>query len=131
MTERSQPAPEAPGTESPLGGLGSLLGMQPLFVTGAALSSTLSASLAMFDYPRPPRVASGAMDPGELRRELEQLAADARAHRERLAELGAKISTACELVSTVRSTLRGDAGESTPASRDAQGQVEDARAAGT
>lgn len=69
------------------------------------------------------------MDPVELRRELEQLADDARAQRERLAELGAKISTACELVSTMRSALRGDA-QSTPGSSDAQGQVEEARAAG-
>jgi hypothetical protein len=70
------------------------------------------------------------MDSAELRRELEQLADEARAQRERLTELGAKISTACELVSTVRSGLRGDVGQSTPGSGDAQDQVEDARAAG-
>jgi ATP-binding cassette subfamily B protein len=50
MTERSQPAPEALGTESPLGGLGSLLAMQPVFVTGAALSSTLAAALALVPF---------------------------------------------------------------------------------
>jgi hypothetical protein len=62
------------------------------------------------------------MDPAELRRELERLADEAKAQRERLAELGTKISTACEHVATIRSTLRGD--ESTPASGDAQDQAE-------
>jgi hypothetical protein len=58
----------------------------------------------------------------ELRRELERLADEARAHRARLSELGAKITTASELVATIRSTLRGD--ESTPAPGDAQDQVD-------
>jgi hypothetical protein len=63
------------------------------------------------------------MDPAELRLELERLADEARAQRARLAELGAKISTACELVTTMRSSIRGD--ESTPASEVPQDQVVD------
>jgi hypothetical protein len=62
------------------------------------------------------------MDPDELRRELQHLADEARAQRARLSELGAKITTASELVATIRSTLRGD--ESTPGPGQAQDQVE-------
>jgi cell division septum initiation protein DivIVA len=63
------------------------------------------------------------MDPAELRRELERLAAEAREQRARLGELGARISTTCARVATIRSTLLG-ASESTPGSADAQDRVE-------
>jgi hypothetical protein len=43
----------------------------------------------------------------ELRRELEQIAADAAAARDRLSSVLVKISSAYEVVSTVRSKLRG------------------------
>jgi hypothetical protein len=58
------------------------------------------------------------MEPSQVKRELERLADEAEAARLRLAALGAKISSACELVAMVRSALRGD--ESTPGADGAQ-----------
>jgi hypothetical protein len=60
------------------------------------------------------------MEPSEIKRELERLVADAEAARARLAALGERISAACELVVTVRSTLKGD--ERTPGEDGAQEQ---------
>ena len=50
MTQRTQQAPSARRAESPLGGLGALLGLQPTFVAGAALCSTLAAALALVPF---------------------------------------------------------------------------------
>lgn len=43
------------------------------------------------------------MQPTDVKRSLESLVAEAAATRDRLAALGAKISSVCELVATVRS----------------------------
>jgi ATP-binding cassette subfamily B protein IrtA len=48
MTQRTQP--DAARTESPLGGLGSLLRLQPAFLASAALCSTLAAALALVPF---------------------------------------------------------------------------------
>jgi hypothetical protein len=61
------------------------------------------------------------MQPGEIKQELERLAAEAAESRDRLAALGAKISAACELVTTVRSGAGGSKpDERTPAGEPAQ-----------
>jgi hypothetical protein len=74
----------------------------------------------MFDYPDLARVASPAVSPTELKRELLRLVEEAESARARLAGLSEKIAAACEGLASIRSTLRGV--ESTPAAEVAQGE---------
>jgi ATP-binding cassette, subfamily B, bacterial IrtA/YbtP len=50
MTQATPPTPDTGRAESPLGGLASLLRLQPAFVAGAALCSTLAAALALVPF---------------------------------------------------------------------------------